>query len=64
MSNPNLFCPECGVYFTKHFVESPTCNFSFVQNDDLQEFGWEPKDQSARGVASRTDKSVFGLYRQ
>jgi hypothetical protein len=63
MLNPLLYCPECGVYFADHFTESPTCSFTLRWISDT-EYGWMPKDQSNRGVASRTDATVFGLYKQ
>lgn len=44
-ADSNLFCPECGVYFTKHFKESPNCSFTLHSVGD-EEFGWMPKDQS------------------
>ena len=65
MSNPNLYCPECGVYFTHHFKQSPNCSFTLHSVGD-EEFGWMPKDQSPRGVASRGSKDLpaFAFYRQ
>jgi hypothetical protein len=65
MNNPALYCPECGVYFTEHFRESPTCSFTLHDEmvDGFHEFGWMPKDQSPRGI-HESDPPAFTLYMQ